>query len=367
MEVRFDKGKLVLPAINISDVRLLNEFNNHEMIIELTSASDKLRGFIGIHNTNLGPALGGTRIKTYSSNEEALKDVLNLSKAMSYKCALAGLPFGGGKGVILIPQGDYDRDELLAAYARMVEKLGGLFKTGTDVGLLDKDVKHMAKFTSHMLGVKEADRGNLTTANVAALGVFYGIKAAFEHIYGSNDMQGKKIAIKGLGKLGAELLRLTHEEGAKIVTADINVEVTQAITQRYPDVTIVSPDEIHTQQVDLYAPCALGAEFDEKTIAELKTNIIVGGANNQLVDESIGDRLFEKNILYAPDYIANAGGLIYVADELEKDGFNKDRVMARTQKIHDTLSEIFRRSKAEQKATHRIANAIAQERMKTNG
>jgi len=344
------------------NLRQLQEFDNHEFVIALTDETTGLRAFVGVHNTNLGTALGGTRFRQYNSEDDAAKDVLNLSRAMSYKCAMANLPYGGGKAVIMADE-NLDRELLLTSYARLIEKLRGLFKTGTDVGITDEDVVHMAKSTSHMLGVVVADRGGLSTSKVAALGVFYGIKAALEHMYEEVDFTDKKVAIKGVGKLGAELARLVIEAGGSVVISDVNAAACQDVATSLKNVTIVSNDEIHTQEVDVYAPCALGGEFTKKTVAELNCKAIVGGANNQLETEAIGQIIHDRGILYAPDYIANAGGLIYVADELEKNGFDKHRVLERTATIQETLSLVFSDAKSQNLPTNKVADVLAYERI----
>lgn len=337
--------------------RVLKEFDNHEMVIGVSDKATKLRGYIAIHNTNLGPALGGTRLQYYASEEAALRDVLNLSKAMSYKCALAGLPWGGGKAV-LIDDGELNRSAVLRSYARLVEKLNGLFKTGTDVGIFDQDVKRMAKHTQHMLGVSPSDRGDLSTSKMAALGVFYCVKGALWQVYGDESTQNRTIGVKGVGKLGGELVRLLHEEGARLVIADVDDAKCRTIQRKYPDVMVVAPGEIHKQVLDVFAPCALGNELTMRVINDIKARIIAGGANNQLASDAVGDKLFDKNILYAPDYVTNSGGLIYVADELEKDGFHKERVLRRVGEIQKTLNQIFTISEKKRIATHRIANEV---------
>lgn len=341
-------------------------FDDHEFVMALSDEASGLKAFIAIHNTNLGPALGGTRMQKYASEAAALDDVLDLSRAMSYKCALAKLPYGGGKAVIMADPG-LDREAVLSAYARLVEKLGGLLKTGTDVGISDDDVAHMAKQTEHMLGVKPADRGDLNTSKVAALGVFHAMKATLRHLDGSSSFAGKRIAIKGVGKLGGELARLVREAGGLVYIADINSERCQELRRQWPDVTVVANGEIHRCPVDIYSPCALGNEFNSRTISQLRCRAIAGGANNQLVDPSAGDLLHRRRILYAPDYIANAGGLIYVADELEKDGFKAQRVIERTEAIEQTLADIFRRTELEKLPTHRVADMLAEERLRKAG
>lgn len=337
-------------------------FDNHEFIISLNDKKSGLKAYIAIHNTNLGSALGGTRMAHYSSDIEALKDVLNLSKAMSYKCALANLPYGGGKGVIIIDD-RLDRDQTLLAYGRLVEKLKGLFKTGTDVGISDDDVKEMATQTSYMLGVVEADRADLNTSNVAALGVFCAMKATLRNLYGNTDFKGKKIAVKGVGKLGAELTRLAQNAGANVIIADVDSVKTQSLKKQLQNVTISSVDEIHQQEVDIYSPCALGNDLTPKIVGELRCKAVAGGANNQLSDIESGDLLSQLGILYAPDYISNAGGLIYVADELEPGGFDKDRVIRRTKAIEDTMNTIFQQASQQHVSTHRIADKLALERI----
>jgi leucine dehydrogenase len=340
------------------------EFNNHEMLIAVSDEQSGLNGYIGIHSTLLGPALGGTRFQEYDSKEDALRDALNLSKAMSYKCALAGLPYGGGKGVIFVPKNStLDKQAMLAAYARMVENLRGLFKTGTDVGISDEEVKYMANYTSHMLGVTEADRGNLSTSSCASLGVFCSMKAALQVLFGSEDFTGRKVSIKGVGKLGGELARLVHEAGGEVTVADVNQDNIQKVTEMIPGITVISADKIAQVDVDIYAPCALGAEFTHANVKKLHCKAIVGGANNQLQDESVGMDLHKRGILYVPDYIANGGGLIYVADELEPAGFSQQRVIERVQNIQHTVMDILTRSKQESVPTYQIADRIAEERI----
>jgi glutamate dehydrogenase/leucine dehydrogenase len=340
------------------------EFANHEMLIALTDADAGLIGYIGIHNTALGPALGGTRLQEYDTPNEALRDALNLSKAMSYKCALAGLPYGGGKGVIFLPKGGtYNRAAILTAYAKSVEKLRGLFRTGTDVGVSDQDVQHMAQSTSYMLGVSEADRGDLTTSGCAAQGVFYSIQATIEALYDSRDLSGRRVAIKGVGKLGGELARLLAEAGAEILIADTNADNIQKVLSAVPEAKVLSVAQIAGQAVDVYAPCALGAEFTRDSIKKLRSRAICGGANNQLATPDVAQALHARGILYVPDYIANGGGLVYVADELEPGGFNQQRVRDRVEAVGQTVAEIIARSAQESLSPSVVADKVAEERM----
>lgn len=348
---------------NISaDFRSFTQFDNHEMVINFSDEAVGLKGAIAVHNTKLGPALGGTRMQQYSDQQAALQDVLSLSSAMSYKCALAGLPYGGGKAVITSVDGMV-RQDVLKRYAEIVENLRGLFKTGTDVGITDDDVKHMARYTSHMLGVTEADRRGMSTSTMAALGVFYSCKAALMHLYGSKSLEGKTIGIKGLGKLGGELASLAYAEGAVIYAADIDTQKCANLVKLLPNIKIVACEDISSIALDIYAPCALGNEFNDKNVSNLKCKIISGGANNQLTEATVGNKLFARGILYSPDYVVNAGGLIYVADELEPGGFNKKRVLDRVSKIQKTLTDIFERSSSQNIPTHKVADSIAREQI----
>ncbi len=351
-------------ARNSFDPSSLKEFDGHEMVVLINDKATGLQGIVSLHSTALGPALGGTRMLPYPSNKAALRDVLNLSSAMSFKCALAGLPFGGGKAVIIdSPDSLISKKEKLVAYARMIEKLGGIFKTGTDVGITDKDVAHMARHSKHMLGVSKADRGELTTSKLAALGVYYAIEVSLETVFGSESVKGRKVAVKGLGKLGGELVRLLYENGAILFVSDIDESKCRKIKKLYPGVQVVGNKIITTLPVDVFAPCALGKELTSVSIKKIRSKIVAGGANNQLASDRVGDQLFDLGILYAPDYIANAGGLIYVADELENDGFQQKRVLERTANIKLTLREIFNQSQKTGIPTHKIANAIAIQRM----
>lgn len=343
------------------DWRELSAFDNHEFLMALTDEASGLKAYVAIHNTNRGPALGGTRFKMYDSDLAAVEDVLNLSKAMTNKCALAGLSFGGGKAVIVNSPG-LDRRKVLQAYARLIDKLDGLFKTGTDVGVSDADVRFMAESTTHMLGVIEADRGDLTTSSIAGLGVYYSAKAALKQLYGSDSFLNRSIAIKGTGKVGSALAQLVTDEGGKVIVSDIEHDQCKRLQVAIPSIQISDNFHIHRQVVDVYAPCALGQEFTESTVEELQCRAIAGGANNQLASLEIGYVLHDKGILYAPDYIVNAGGLLYVADELEPGGFNSARVHERTAAIQNILRQIFERAAIENLPPFVVADRIAAER-----
>lgn len=338
----------------------LTEFDNHKLVVAFFDRDTGLRGHIAIHSTRSGLAVGGTRLLPYDSDTEALEDVLRLSKAMSYKCALSGLPYGGGKAVI-ISGPNQSRADMLRAYGRVIEQLGGLFKTGTDVGITDRDVSLLATTTRHMIGAQTLeDPGFPTTAEMAALGVFYAIEASLQHKFGSASVHGRRIGIKGVGKLGGHLAKLLHEGGARLVIGDIDNARTGALKERYRDIEVIAPSDVHLQELDVYAPCALGHEFTLNTVQALRTGIIAGGANNQLANAESGERLHEQGILYAPDYIANAGGLIHVTGELEPGGYDRSVVEDRVRGIAKTLTTVFEESDRTNRPTSLVADELGQ-------
>ena len=341
------------------DFHALPEFDGHEFLIALTDKASGMKAFVAIHNRNLGIAHGGTRLRVYENEEDAIKDVLSLSKAMTYKSALAGLPYGGAKGVIIAPHSG-NKNDLLKIYAERINSLGGLFHTGTDVGLTDDDVTEMARYCSYILGSNNAS-ADYSTSKAAAIGVYYAIKAACVHKYASADLAGKTIGIKGVGKLGSELARLLYSEGASLILADVNHQAVQELADSLPGSRVVDPGQIHKETMDIYAPCALGNEFTVNTIDELRCGIISGGANNQLENDKIGDDLHSKGVIYVPDYIANAGGLIFVSEELEEDGYSKQRLEARLANIQNTVARVLKISQEDNQPTHRVADRLAWE------
>lgn len=341
------------------EIKNLPEFDNHEKIVRLYDKASGLNGFIAIHNTNLGPATGGTRRWIYTSEEEAIKDVLNLSRAMTYKCALSGVKFGGGKAVIIANPKD-ENIEMFRAYAREVHKLGGKFTTGPDIGISENETKIMAEETPYVLGHKNDSIARQSTSDMAALGVFLSIKQAVGQIMGQ-PINGLKVAVKGLGKLGGELVKLLVSGGAEILAADIDSVKIEQIKMELPDIDIVPSHLIHTYPVDIYSPCAVGGDLNEQNILELKAKMIIGGANNQLESKIVGLKLYEQGIFYAPDYVVSAGGLINVTDELDEGGYSAERVMVRVENIRQTLAKVIEISQAEKKPTNLVADAMAQE------
>jgi len=333
------------------------EFDNHERILPFEDKHTGLKGFIAIHNTNLGPATGGTRYWKYSSEEEALRDALNLSKAMTYKCAMAGVPYGGGKAVIITNPKYKKTEALLKAYAYEVNKLSGNFSTGEDVGMTEDDIRILLKYSNFINGRPEIGGD---PAPWAALGVFSAIQASLQFLFGFDTIRGRSFAIKGVGKVGGVLCRLLSQSGGEVTIADINPNAIKTMQRSFPNVKVVQPSQIHKIAVDVYCPCALGNEFTEQTIPELRCNIICGGANNQLASERIGELIFKNGIVYIPDYVANAGGLINVVAELEKEGYNRERVTKKVKQIRVTTEAILKAAQQSHKAVSQVADEFAQ-------
>lgn len=341
----------------VINFKLLKEYDNHKLVKRFEDKKTGLKGFVAIHNDNLGPAVGGTRMFPYVSEEEAIEDVLRLSKAMSYKCALAGVKYGGGKAVVL---GDPKNKtpQLIKAYAREVDKLHGKFRTGEDVGISEDDVQLMLEVSPYFIG-KRGFAGD--PSPFASLSTFYSIETACELHLGAKSLEGISITVKGLGKVGSELVRLLVNEGAIVSAADINPEAIERVKSKFTNIKIIDPDKIHTFDVEVFAPCAMGNEITESTKSEIKAKIICGAANNQLANSGLGEWLHDNGILYIPDYVVNAGGLINVVDELEPGGYNRVRVDERIKNIKNTVANIINVSKKNNKSTTKIADQAAEE------
>lgn len=339
--------------------KLLPEYNNHEQIIELNDKLSGLRGFIAIHNTTLGPALGGTRVFPYKSRGKALKDALRLSHAMTYKCAIAGLRFGGGKGVIIADPKQKDIKIILKAYAEKIAQLHGKFYTGEDVGLSEADVQYMLKFSRYFIG-KSDQAGD--PSPFAALSAFLCIQTALERVYGSGKIRGRSFAIKGVGKTGSELARLLYNAGGHITIADIDKEKVTKMLKKYPKMKSVSADKIQLIPCDVYSPCALGDDINPQTAKTIGAKIICGTANNQLADAKTAKALFERGIVHVPDYIANAGGLVDVSAELWKGGYSKSRVLKAIKSLKPILDEVLVMALKKRTNPDLVANAEAEKK-----
>jgi len=334
------------------------KISGHELITRFSDPVSGLDGWIAIHSTKRGPAVGGTRYLAYPNSDAALDDALRLSRSMTYKCALADVPFGGGKAVIMAKDTVTDRAALLDAYGRRVNLLKGNFSTGEDVGISEDDVRELVKICPYIIGSPER-AGD--PSPWAALGVFHAIRAALASREGSDSLSGKKITIKGLGKVGLALAKFLADEGSVVIGSDCNEERNILAKKEIPNIEIVTCDEIGKIDADVYAPCALGSEFTEENIDGLGAEIICGSANNQLETPQVGTQLHERDILYIPDYLANAGGLINVVAELDPAGYSRERVIEKVANIFQTASDIIQRSREKGLPTHIIADTIAEE------
>ncbi|MDR6226038.1 Leu/Phe/Val dehydrogenase [Desmospora profundinema] len=345
----------------MEDVFALMERDGHEQVIFCRHKGSGLKGIIAIHDTTMGPALGGCRMVPYESTDAALKDVLRLSKGMTYKCGLADVDFGGGKAVLI---GDPQKDkspEMFRALGRFVGGLNGRFFTGTDMGTDPEDFVHAARESQSFVGLPVSHGGSGDTAIPTAYGVMQGYRATAEHLWGDSNLEGRTIAIQGVGKVGSRLVTQLLEEGAQVWIADTQEHRLEDWKRRFPDVGVAAVDEIHRQPCDIFSPCAIGGVINDRTIDELRCQAVVGSANNQLGRADHGDDLHQRGILYAPDYLVNAGGLIQVADELH--GYHHDRVMEKTRGIYEMLLKIYQLSRQEDLPTCRAADRLVLERL----
>jgi leucine dehydrogenase len=333
----------------------------HEQVIFHYDKATGLKSIVAIHDTTLGPALGGCRMWDYDSTGEALQDVLRLSKGMTYKCGVSGVTYGGGKAVIIGDPLSEKSDELFQAFGNFIETLSGRFYTGTDVGTVGMDFVSAAKQTSYLVGLPEEYGGSGNSAVITAFGVWKAIKATAKELFGSDSLRDLRIAVQGLGKVGRFLVGHLHEEGAKLIVTDIFEENIKDVLSQYPDIEAVEPLGIYSVECDIFSPNALGAVINDLTIPKLRCSAIAGAANNVLAEERHGDILHEKGILYAPDYVANAGGLIQVADELH--GYSKDRAFKNASMIYDSLEKIYKISKKHNIPTYKAANILVEEKI----
>jgi len=336
---------------------LEKKIGGHEKVLFGQDPAIGYRGIIAIHNTALGPALGGTRLWRYSDDDEALVDALRLSRGMTYKNALAGLPLGGGKSIIFAPEKIADREQLFRAHGRFVETLGGSYITAEDVATTMRDMGFVSLETKHVVGL-EGRSGD--PSPVTAHGVFRAILASAKYRWGSEEVTGKRVAIQGCGSVGYHLAKELHQAGAKLVVTDIDAERVKILVQEF-DTERVAPEEIYGVGVDIYAPCALGGVINDQTLPQLKVEIVAGAANNQLLEDRHGEALFERGILYAPDYVANAGGVINVC--IGALGWERERVAAKVDGIYDTLLNIFKLAETEGIPTSRAADQLVERRL----
>ncbi|MGB6094660.1 MAG: Glu/Leu/Phe/Val dehydrogenase dimerization domain-containing protein [Moheibacter sp.] len=331
---------------------------NHEQILFCNDNETGLKAIIAVHNTVLGPALGGTRMWKYNNEMEALNDVLRLSRGMTYKNSISGLNLGGGKAVIIGDSKTQKSEAFFRRYGRFIDSLNGIYITAEDVGTSTQDMVWVHEETNHVCGLpgKSGDPSPIT-----ALGVYVGMKACAKLQFGNDSLNGKKVAVQGAGHVGQYLMKHLHEEGAQIFVTDID----QAALKKAADsfgASVVGVDEIYDVDMDIYAPCALGATVNDNTLSRLKCSIIAGSANNQLADENVhGKEVLEKRIIYAPDFAINAGGVINVYAEVK--GLSAEWALDKARNIYDTVYQIIKRSADEKIPSYAIANKIAEERI----
>ncbi|MFF5502560.1 Leu/Phe/Val dehydrogenase [Streptomyces roseolus] len=340
-----------------------SEQGGHEQVVICQDRATGLKAVIALHNTALGPALGGTRFYPYATEAEAVADALNLARGMSYKNAMAGLDHGGGKAVIIGDPELIKSEELLLAYGRFVASLGGRYVTACDVGTYVADMDVVARTNQWTTGRSPENGGAGDSSVLTAFGVFQGMRASAQHLWGDPTLRGRKVGVAGVGKVGHYLVEHLLSDGAEVVVTDVREESVRRITDKYPQVQVVADTEalIRVEGLDVYAPCALGGALNDDTVPFLAAKVVCGAANNQLAHPGIEKDLEARGILYAPDYVVNAGGVIQVADELH--GFDFDRCKAKATKIFDTTLEIFTRAKADGIPPAAAADRIAEQRM----
>lgn len=341
------------------------EHRDHEQVVFCSDKASGLRAIVAVHNTTLGPALGGTRMWPYASDEDALTDALRLSRGMTYKAAVAGLNLGGGKAVVL---GDPNKDKteaMFRTFGRFVEGLAGRYITAEDVGTTVRDMEYVRMETKYVTGIDKALGGSGDPSPVTAFGVYMGMKASMKALTGSDSLVGKKVAIQGAGHVAGFVCQHLKKEGAKIFISDIFHDKVDTVAKA-TGAAVVDPDTIYDVDADIFCPCALGAVVNDSTIPRFKFKIIAGGANNQLADETKhGPALIHRGILYAPDYAINAGGLINVYNELE--GYSQERALKQAEGIYDTILTIFNISANESIPTYEASNRLAEDRIKSIG
>ena len=337
---------------------------DYEQLVICQDKTSGLKAIICIHDTTLGPALGGTRMWNYECEEDAILDALRLARGMTYKNAAAGLNLGGGKTVIIGDSRTEKSEELFRAFGRYVQSLNGRYITAEDVGTTVRDMDWVNLETKFVTGVSASSGASGDPSPMTARGVWRGMKAAAKEAYGSDSLNGKTIAIQGLGHVGYYLAKHLHEEGAKLIVTDIHEDVIKRVVDEM-GATVVGCEEIFGVEADIFAPCAMGAVINDETIPRFKFKIIAGAANNVLKEERHGDKLHELGIIYAPDYVINAGGVINVADELA--GYNYERALAKVEMVYDNVAKVIEIAKRDNIPTYKAADRMAEERIEKIG
>ena len=341
-------------------IRRMEEMG-HEQVVFCQDQKTGLKAIIAIHSTSLGPALGGTRMWKYHSELDALNDVLRLSRGMTYKASISGLDLGGGKAVIIGDSNIDKTDDLMRRFGKFVETLNGNYITAEDVGMTTHDMEIVHQETKYVTGIPQSMGGSGDPSPVTAYGVYMGMKATAMHKWGSDSLCGKKVAVEGIGNVGINLVKHLTMEGAKVYINDISQDRMDLVVKEYGSEIILN-DDFYDLDMDIYAPCALGASINDDSLSRLKCSIIAGAANNQLEnEEKHGQMLMKKGIIYAPDFLINAGGLINVYSELN--GYNQEEAMAKTKNIYDTTLEILCKSEIDGITSHEAALKIAKVRV----
>ncbi len=338
------------------------EKHDYENLVICQDRSVGLRAVIAIHDTTLGPATGGTRMWTYPSEMDAIEDALRLARGMTYKYAAAGVNLGGGKCVVI---GDPRREKsemLFRSLGRFINRLGGTYLTGEDVGTTLREMEYMRMETPYVVTLPASWGGAGPIGGATAFGVVQGMKACAHAVFGSESLEGRRVTVQGLGAVGSEVVPLLVTEGARVVVTDIDRDKVEAITRRV-SVDAVSPDEILALPADIFCPCALGGVVNAETIPQFTVKIICGSANNQLREDRDGEAVQARGILYAPDYIVNAGGTIFDTDRLNPGGFNRERAMTNVARIAETMAALIRISREEGIPTYRAADLLAERRI----
>lgn len=338
---------------------------DHEQIVFCQDNATGLKAIIGIHDTTLGPALGGTRMWMYDNEMEALRDVLRLSRGMTYKAAISGLNLGGGKAVIIGDAKTQKSEALFRRFGKFVDSLSGKYITAEDMGIAPRDMEYVHMETDYVTGLPESLGGSGDPSPVTAYGVFLGMKAAIKEQYGTDQISGKTVMVQGVGHVGEYLIKHITEEGGKVFISDINEKLLADVAKKY-NATVVDTDKVYEAEADIYAPCAMGATINDETIPQFKFSVVAGSANNQLDNEQRhGQALKDKGIVYAPDFLINAGGIINVNREVA--GYGQDYAMRHTRHIYDTTLDIFKRASTENITSHHAAMKIAKDRIENVG
>lgn len=336
------------------------EQHDYEQLVFCQDKNSGLKAIICIHDTTLGPALGGTRMWNYETEEEAIEDAIRLGRGMTYKNAAAGLNLGGGKTVIIGDPLKDKNEEMFRAFGRFIQGLNGRYITAEDVGTTVADMDLIHEETDFVTGISPAFGSSGNPSPVTAYGIYIGMKAAALEAFGDDSLEGKTITVQGVGNVAYTLCKHLHEEGAKLIVTDINQDAVQRAVNDFGAVA-VAPNDIYSQEADIFAPCAMGAIINDETIPQLKVKVVAGSANNQLKEERHGDELEAKGIVYAPDFVINSGGVINVADELY--GYNNERAMKRVETIYDSITRIFEISKRDGIPSYIAAERMAEERI----